>query len=160
VRAAVRRSARPDIELHERASLEIEDGRGAIGDALAAASRVLVGGRFRAVLIGMIDSLADGESIAALAASDRLLSSDTEGLLPGEGAVFVLAALDDSEVIHNLDARTASQAMRVLAWSSADERHPLGSGKPQRAEGLSAAFRDLRRQLPGYRRRSGPARNR
>ncbi|WP_235216521.1 beta-ketoacyl synthase N-terminal-like domain-containing protein [Archangium violaceum] len=115
------------------------EGRAGFFVALARATELLLSGQAERVLVGAVDSLCDPGSLEYLLARGRLLcSSVREGILPGEGAGFVL--LKRASALRRDGPRAQG---RILALALAQEpRHRLQS-EPSLAEGLTAAFRQL-----------------
>jgi 3-oxoacyl-[acyl-carrier-protein] synthase-1 len=64
-------------------------GRAAMFDALEEADRMLSGRDVREVYVGGVDSLVDREPLDVLLRAGRIRTSTTEGMVPGEGAVFL-----------------------------------------------------------------------
>lgn len=115
------------------------EGRAGFFVALARAVELLLSGQARRVLVGAVDSLCDPGSLAHLLSKGRLLcSSVREGILPGEGAGFVL--LTRASALRRDGPRAQG---RILALTLAKEpRHRL-QFEPSLAEGLTSAFRQL-----------------
>jgi 3-oxoacyl-[acyl-carrier-protein] synthase-1 len=119
-------------------------GRAAFFTALGRAGAVLGQGH-DLVLVAGIDSLCDRGSLQRLAARRRTLGRDNpDGLVPGEGAAFALVGRPRAG---------APRPATVLACATAQENSPPLSADASRAEGLTAAFRQLRADpLAGARR--------
>ncbi len=88
-----------------------------------------------AVLVGGIDSYFDPDLLEHLDRELRLHTPSTEnGMIPGEGAAFVLLA-------RRRRASSLEPLGRVLAAAVEDEPHPYGAAEPCLAEGITAALR-------------------
>lgn len=111
--------------------------------ALRAASSALMRGEHAVALVGGVDSRVDGVTLQALADGDRLLGRrNRDGLLPGEGAAFVLLA--------NPRAVGADRAVaHIPGCAVATEPNPRGDGGPCQALGLTSVFHELRSQHQG-----------
>lgn len=111
------------------------EGRAAFFTALHAGMVALgSSARPRAVIVGGLDSQCDPASLAALLAEGRILGQGTiDGLLPGEGAGFLLLAPPGQR----------GELGRVLACALSEDPRPFTSSDPNLAEGLSAALRQL-----------------
>lgn len=115
----------------------VEEGRAGVFQALATALVTLE--REGAVLIGGVDSLVDPLTLAALAARRRLLGrNNLDGIIPGEGAAFVL-------LTHPTAHSRRPPLALVQAVAVAREPQPLlaASSTISGASGLSAVFRTL-----------------
>ncbi|QRK07934.1 3-oxoacyl-ACP synthase [Archangium violaceum] len=114
-------------------------GRAGFFVALARAAELLLSGKARRVLVGAVDSLCDPGSLENLLAKGQLLcSSVREGILPGEGAGFVLLTRAS---MHRRDEPRAQG--RILALALAKEPRHRYQSEPSLAEGLTSAFRQL-----------------
>jgi 3-oxoacyl-[acyl-carrier-protein] synthase-1 len=106
--------------------------------ALHAAIEALARGECSIALIGGLDSPVDPITLRSLADDNRILCPrNPDGLIPGEGAGFLLIASER--------AASASQASRVTSCALSVEPKPRGHRGPNVALGLSAVFRELRR---------------
>ncbi|MCY1072971.1 beta-ketoacyl synthase N-terminal-like domain-containing protein [Archangium lansingense] len=115
------------------------DGRAGFFVALARAMELLLSGHARRVVVGAVDSLCDPGSLEHLLARRRLLcSSAREGILPGEGAGFVLLARASAP---RRDGPRAQGRIHALALAK-EPRHRLQT-EPSLAEGLTSVFRQL-----------------
>lgn len=121
-----------------------EGGRAGVFQALEAALAVMAVEPQRPCVVGGVDSLVDPATLAALAARNRLLGANIDGIIPGEGAAFVL--LGHPSVI---DRRYA--LAHIVATRVAKEPIPFdGVGSRVSASlGLAAVFRALRAEHPG-----------
>lgn len=116
------------------------EGRAGFFRALAEASRLLVSRKSEWVLVGGVDSLCDRKSLAHHARAGRSLGPGTrDGTLPGEGAGFILLTSSLSA-----GPRGELPLGRLLGSALAREPHAFLQRKPNLAEGLSDAFRQLR----------------
>src|SRR5690606_26668087 len=70
----------------------VRRGRGAFFVALEAAQRALLARDCDTALVGAVDSLCAPGPLERLARERRLLGPDPEGVIPGEGAAFLLLA--------------------------------------------------------------------
>lgn len=131
------------LELNPRTVFE--GGRAGVFQALEAALAVLAVEPQRLCVVGGVDSQVDPATLAALAARNRLLgATNIDGVLPGEGAAFVL--LGHPNVV---DRRHA--LAHVLATRVAKEPIPFDQAGPRISAslGLAAVFRALRAEHPG-----------
>ncbi|HYO68950.1 MAG TPA: beta-ketoacyl synthase N-terminal-like domain-containing protein [Archangium sp.] len=118
----------------------LRKGRAGLFVALRMASELLRTGQANCVLVGAADSLCDEHTLSGLAKAGRCLSSSTrDGIIPGEGAGFLLLTTSRVLVRRGL----ASRAW-VLAGALAREPRPFLLGRPSQADGLTEAFRQLR----------------
>jgi len=119
------------------------EGRAGVFHALADAARMLKARRASVVLVGGVDSLCDRESLAHHVRTGRSLGPTTrDGILPGEGAGFVLLA---SSTLPGLRRLGRGLAGWVVGCALAHEPHSFLQREPNLAEGLTDAFRQLRR---------------
>jgi 3-oxoacyl-[acyl-carrier-protein] synthase I len=119
-------------------STVIRGGRAAFFAALAAANRSLLAHDCDVALVGAADSLCAPEWMQTLAHERRLLGPETEGLIPGEGAAFLLLARQD------FAGSRGSARPTLLACATAQEHHHRRQTAPNAAEALTAVFRALR----------------
>jgi 3-oxoacyl-[acyl-carrier-protein] synthase-1 len=125
--------------------LEWEEGPGKAGRAglfaaLARARRVLDEGRAQCVLVGGADSLSDGPSLRRWVETGRCLGGGRrEGLIPGEGAGFLLLARAEEARRQGFDI-----AGRVLAEAHGQEARHFRQEAPGLAEALTEVMRRLR----------------
>jgi 3-oxoacyl-[acyl-carrier-protein] synthase I len=117
----------------------LEDGRAGVFQALEAALALLALGREPLVLVGGVDSLVDPATLAALAARNRLLGrTNFDGIIPGEGAAFVLLGHPSAV------ARQHTLAL-VRGNAVAREPRPFSAAEPivSTSAGLTSVFRTL-----------------
>jgi 3-oxoacyl-[acyl-carrier-protein] synthase-1 len=116
-------------------------GRAAFFQALAGAAAYLHSGRADTVLVGAVDSFCDEASLEYLLDQNRLLGPDSsDGLIPGEGAGFVLLGRSGPNRLGGSDP-----PVRVLGCALAREPHHFLQSEPNLAEGLTKVFRQLRK---------------
>ena len=114
-------------------------GRSAFFFALQAALEAIAEGRHAAALVGAVDSLCAPATLRRLDAAQRLIgASPRGGVIPGEGAGFVLIERAYPARVSN---RVASAA--VVAVATGHETHHFLQDEPNRADGLTAVFRML-----------------
>jgi len=128
------------LRLEVSESTLFPEGRAGFFRALTEAARLVKSRKGGWVLVGGVDSMCDRDSLAHHARAGRNLGPSTrDGILPGEGAGFFL-----------LTARvpagqgSLSSHGRVVSCALAQEPHSFLQRKPNLAEGLSDAFRQLR----------------
>jgi 3-oxoacyl-[acyl-carrier-protein] synthase I len=128
------------IRLDASAASLFPEGRAGFFRALAEASRLLKARRASWVLVGGVDSMCDRDSLRLHARTGRSLGPGTrDGIIPGEGAGFFLLA--SSTAPHHL--RLKPQGW-LVACALSREPHSFVQRKPNLAEGLTDAFRQLR----------------
>ncbi len=111
--------------------------------ALRAAISALTHGEHEVALVGGLDSRVDLVTLQALADADRVLGRrNRDGLLPGEGAAFVLLANPRAVGVDRTIAHVSGCAV-------ATEPNPRGHGGPSQAMGLTSVFHQLRSLHPG-----------
>jgi 3-oxoacyl-[acyl-carrier-protein] synthase-1 len=129
---------------HLRLGLTTEEvvsaGRAGFFLALTRAAELLRQRRASRVLVGAVDSQCDERSLTLLARANRTLGrAQRDGLIPGEGAGFILVTSA---------AEVARRSLPVLGWILgcvlAEERHHFHQPEPNLAEGLTSAFAQLR----------------
>ncbi len=125
------------------------EGRAGFFRALAEASRLLKSRKAPWVLVGGVDSLCDPGSLTHQSRAGRTLGPSTrDGILPGEGAGFFLLG-------SGLPSERRGLSPRGWIVSCALSREPNAflQRKPNLAEGLTDAFRQLRQHpIAGTRR--------
>ena len=120
-------------------------GRAGMFAALARARAELETGRHPFAIVGGADSLADPRSLLRLAREGRLLGdANPDGMIPGEGAAFVVLARDGM----GLPGQTP--LARLGPASSGLEPQPIGGADPSTSEaaGLTHALTGLRQLHP------------
>jgi 3-oxoacyl-[acyl-carrier-protein] synthase-1 len=133
-------SAADPLQLEVSESTLFPEGRAGFFRALAEASLLLKSRKSSWVLVGGVDSMCDHDSLTHHARAGRTLGPSTrDGILPGEGAGFFL-------LTSNLPAghRGTSSQGWLVGSALAREPHSFQQRKPNLAEGLSEAFRQLR----------------
>jgi 3-oxoacyl-[acyl-carrier-protein] synthase-1 len=115
-------------------------GRASALHALHHACREIRAGRLTGALVGGVDSLIRPSVYATLEAADAIKNDENpQGILPGEGAAFLV-----------LDASAKpNRACACLAGIGVAEEPTSRTGKPNQAEGLSAALRAARNGTAG-----------
>lgn len=118
----------------------IPAGRAAFFQALCRAGEMLSSSRYPFVLVGAVDSLCDRQSLRMLAGSGRTLGGpNREGIIPGEGAGFILLAHPRQQNASDRSARAS-----VLACTHTSSKRPFRQSQPALGDGLTEAFRRLR----------------
>ncbi len=119
----------------------VPSGRAAALLALELALEALAQDPERPVIVGGVDTYLDLNVLAALDAEGRLLGSAvSDGLLPGEGAAFLV-------VSHPAASGEGATVTIEAAASARDPGHRTGTA-PARGEGLAMAIEQLRARLP------------
>jgi 3-oxoacyl-[acyl-carrier-protein] synthase-1 len=113
-------------------------GRASTFPALAAAASLLESGAHRFIVVGGIDSLCALHTVHRLVQFGRVLGPHTEGMIPGEAAVFALLARADDPV--------ADPASGVLLEAVAQHRAAVPFTQRDRVSGddLATVFRAFR----------------
>jgi len=75
--------------VHAGMAVHVVEHTGTTGEALVQATESLRTGEMDCVLVGAIDSLLDFQEISSLAAEGRLVNGASDGVVPGEAAVFL-----------------------------------------------------------------------
>ncbi|MFL5344931.1 MAG: 3-oxoacyl-ACP synthase [Hyalangium sp.] len=128
------------VRLESSESTLISEGRAGFFRALTEASRFLSSRKASWVLVGGVDSMCDRDSLAHHAHMGRSLGPSTrDGTLPGEGAGFLLLASPLTQ-----GQRGLAPLGWIVGYSLSHEPHCFLQRKPNLAEGLSDAFRQLR----------------
>ncbi|OJT18920.1 hypothetical protein BO221_39725 [Archangium sp. Cb G35] len=148
VRGVLNRAAAP-VRLEVSKDALFHEGRAGLFRALAEATQILKSRQASWVLVGGVDSMCDRQSLAHHARTGRTLGPGTpDGILPGEGAGFILLTSTELSRQRRLKSRG-----RVLGCALSHEPHSFLQRKPNMAEGLTNAFRQLRlHPLTGARR--------
>jgi 3-oxoacyl-[acyl-carrier-protein] synthase-1 len=116
------------------------EGRAGFFRALAEAFLLLKSRRAAWVLVGGVDSMCDHQSLAHHARTGRSLGPGMpDGILPGEGAGFILLTSAETSRQRRLKAQGW-----VVGCALAHEPHSFLQRKPNMAEGLTEAFCQLR----------------
>lgn len=135
------KEASSPVQLDVTEDALVPEGRAGFFRVLAKASLLLHSRKASWVLVGGVDSMCDRESLGLHARNGRSLGPITrDGILPGEGAGFFLLGPHLSSRQHRL-----SPQGWVVACALAREQHSFLQQKPNLAEGLTDAFRQLRR---------------
>lgn len=136
---SVLRGAAAPVRLETSKDRLFPEGRAGFFRALAEASRLLKLRHASWVLVGGVDSMCDRESLALHARTGRALGpANRDGLLPGEGAGFVLLTSPSLPRSH----RPAIQGW-IVSHALSREPHCFLQREPNLAEGLSDALRQL-----------------
>jgi 3-oxoacyl-[acyl-carrier-protein] synthase I len=119
-------------------------GRTAFFFALEAALWELSSGRSDVAVVGGIESLCAHEVLRKLDAENRLLNPALDGIIPGEGAAFILLR-------KNLDAGNDQvlPAGRLLCVSTGRESRHFQQSLPNSAQALSSVLGALRKDPAG-----------
>ncbi len=125
-------------------SLFFTQGRSAFFFALQAALSALSSRACDATLVGCVDSLCSPDELRRLDAEHRLLGPAADGIIPGEGAAFVLL---NRQVAGK--KRPGESTSAVLCASTGRETNHFHQGLPSTAQGLSNALRTLRAHPEG-----------
>ncbi len=75
--------------IHAAMAVHVVEHTGTTGEALVQATESLRTGEMDCVLVGAIDSFLDLQEISSLAAEGRLMNGASDGIIPGEAAVFL-----------------------------------------------------------------------
>lgn len=143
--AEIATEAGPCCRLDVRPERLIEAGRAGAFAALEAAVASLAGGEARFALVAGLDSLADTQTLEALADQNRLVgNTNLDGIIPGEGAACLLLCRPGT-------AARRPVLAQLLATAVAREPLPLlgASDRISSAQGLSEVFRKLRTAVEG-----------
>lgn len=133
-------SAASPIRLEISESTLFPEGRAGFFRALAEASRLLNSRKAPYVLVGGVDSMCDRGSLTHHATTGRSMGPRTrDGILPGEGAGFCLLAPSSPA-----GPRELSPQGWLVGCALAHEPRAFLQRKPNMADGLTDAFRQLR----------------
>jgi len=126
--------ARLKTALHPE-SVVLAGGSAACYQLLKVARTLLDRGVVRYCVVGGVDSLANDVDAARLAATNRLHSgaANPQGVIPGEGAAFVLVSRD---------GRVAPPLAQVLGVGLAQERDPVLGDRFSTGIGMGLALRN------------------
>jgi 3-oxoacyl-[acyl-carrier-protein] synthase-1 len=131
--------------LRERSAVSLEirqewlfaRGRAAAFFALNTAIAALAGGECEAALVGGLDSQVDPATLSSLSEKNRILCpGNPDGLIPGEGAAFLL--------LGSMQTDSTIKAVHITSCAIASEPNPRGFDAPYVGLGLTALFRELR----------------
>ena len=108
-------------------------GRIAVAHALKEAEHLVHDAGFSACLIACVDSFLLAQTLAAYAASYRLLTtSNSDGFIPGEAAAAVLVAMPE---------KVTGPQLRCVGTGFGIEKASTRSGEPLRGDGLATTLR-------------------
>jgi 3-oxoacyl-[acyl-carrier-protein] synthase-1 len=120
----------------EERSHYYEEGRAGVFLALGNAMTALENQEAQWIIIGGVDSLVEPDTLKFLHTKNRLKTDDnSDGLVPGEGAAFLLLETLDMAI-----ARQAQPMALIEAPSIAQEENLVWSDSPSIGEGLSQAI--------------------
>lgn len=136
--------AKAGVAIDEAASREYRQGGAAAMLALRDAAGLVAAGREDVVAVGGVDSLTERALLDALDAEGRLLGGSMDGLIPGEGAGFLL--LGSRAAGRRLGLASLAQ---VAAVGLGIERGHRYSSEPYLGEGLAQALQALFAAAPG-----------
>ena len=139
IQHALLQTVKTDITLQFLQQWFFPTGRASFFQALQAGVQILSQGRASCAMVGSADSLCDPESLCWLAERNRLLGANIDGILPGEGAGFVLLTIPGRS-----PSRQTQGCIKILGTALAREPHHFGHSEPNLAEGLNQAFACLR----------------
>lgn len=121
------------LPLHPASATLPADAMGA-AHALERAATLIAEGRAKQVIVAGVDSFLHEATLTSLIERRRLLApGHLDGFLPGEGAAAVLVRAADEPS----SGPEAGMVVRGLTFAREDA--PIGSGRPFRGEGLTAA---------------------
>ncbi|WP_423600875.1 beta-ketoacyl synthase N-terminal-like domain-containing protein [Roseateles sp. MS654] len=121
------------LPLHPASATLPADAMGA-AYALERAAALIAEGRAKQVIVAGVDSFLHEATLNSLIKQRRLLvPGHLDGFLPGEGAAAVLVRAAD------VLSSGPEAGMVVRGLTFAQEEAPIGSGRPFRGEGLTAA---------------------
>lgn len=122
----------------------IRAGRAGVFIALEAAATLIAAGRAPIAVVGGLDSCCDRTSLEHLVEEGRTLGkTNPDGLIPGEGAGFVLLVRADAS------RGFGAPLGRLTAYATARDAIPFGKRDPMQALGLTAMLRKLRHAHAG-----------
>jgi 3-oxoacyl-[acyl-carrier-protein] synthase-1 len=115
-------------------------GRAAFFQAVCRAGELFASHRASWVLVGAVDSLCDRDSLRILATRGRTLGgSNRDGIIPGEGAGFVLLSREGGP-----EARVTTVRGLILGCALAEDTRHFLQPQPVLGDGLTEVFRRLR----------------
>jgi len=120
----------------------VHGGHAGFAFALKKASEIIAENRYRACIVGAIDSLLDSESLQWLNDSNRLkCSGNPAGLQPGEAGVFFLISRDEKILV---EQGSLGKINSVVVTREEDHQ---ATGRCSSAKGLTDAFIQLDNEL-------------
>ncbi|NMO19244.1 hypothetical protein HPC49_16490 [Pyxidicoccus fallax] len=133
-----------DVALHLPQSRVFQQGRAGGLLAVESACQALRSGRCRTALVGGVDTYLDLRLLADLDLEGRLLVDGAfDGLIPGEGAAFLLLGVPGATRHEN-----RVPLAHLLGVGLGREEGHLYSEVPYRGEGLAQAFHHLFASVP------------
>jgi 3-oxoacyl-[acyl-carrier-protein] synthase-1 len=120
-------------------------GRSALFFALDAALTALDSGACERALVGAVESLCSPDVLKKLDADRRLLGPAPDGIIPSEGAAFLLLERSAAD----------GEAGTILAASTGRESRHFRQSRPSSAQALSSVLRAVRTQPTVRGRRAG-----
>ncbi len=130
-----------DLEMKPLRAVAQPGGRASALEVLHAALQDLAAGTVDLALVGGVDSQLRGPALARLQAAGKLRTGENpQGVIPGEGAAFVVLELETpgGDPNHLADARILSAATALEPTAS--------TGDPNQAAGLSDVLRRVREE--------------
>jgi 3-oxoacyl-[acyl-carrier-protein] synthase-1 len=129
------------LQLSLRSPWIYPEGRAGVFRALETAASLLDEGHCDLAVVGGLDSLVAPEVLAPLIELELVRSDESrDGIIPGEGAAFVVLAHP-----RLVPAHRALATVRAIAVGT--EPRPRFDSRPSQAEGLTRVFHHLRQQL-------------
>jgi len=113
-------------------------GRASTFPALAGAMHLLERGAHRFVIVGGLDSLCAQHTVHRLVQFERVMGPHTEGMIPGEAAVFALLSRSDDP------ATDSTRAVRLEAVAQHRSAVPFTQRDRVSGDDLATAFRAFR----------------
>ena len=124
-------AATSDAPIDLSASRAFASGRAAVFEAMNEAARMLADRSAAAVYLGGVDSLVDAGTLDRRLRAGRLKTSTAEGVIPGEGAVFVRLVREGEP----------GALATVASIGRNHEEHARGAGQSTAGAGLAKAAR-------------------